>query len=65
VIETGKKMATTSRGRARDRALIAPGRDHHIKFQAKKERVPAGAAKYAPKEARNTRENVGAKLECK
>ncbi len=33
-------MATTSRGRTQDRARVAAGQDHELKYEAKKEGSP-------------------------
>jgi uncharacterized protein YpmB len=55
-------MATTSRGRTQDRARVAAGQDHELKYEAKKEGVSKEAVKGAVKKAGNSRKKVEAEL---
>lgn len=55
-------MATTSRGRTQDRARVAAGQDHEVKYVAKKEGVSTEAVKGAVKKAGNSRKKVEAEL---
>lgn len=50
-------MATTSRGRAQDRAKVAAGQDHEVRYEAKKD-----AVKKAVKSAGNSRKKVEAEI---
>ncbi|WP_414814746.1 DUF3606 domain-containing protein [Rhizobium sp. IY2] len=50
----------TSRGRAQDRARVAGGQDHEVKYEAKKEGVSKDAVKKAVKSAGNSRKKVEA-----
>ncbi len=54
-------MATTSRGRAQDRAKVAAGQDHEVRYEAKKEGV-SKAVKKAVKSAGNSRKKVEAEI---
>ncbi|MGB8287750.1 MAG: DUF3606 domain-containing protein [Rhizobium ruizarguesonis] len=58
-------MATTSRGRAQDRARVAGGQDHEVKYEAKKEGVSKSEVKTAVKDVGNSRKKVEAKLDKK
>ncbi|NNU63839.1 DUF3606 domain-containing protein [Rhizobium sp. WYCCWR 11152] len=58
-------MATTSRGRSQDRARVAGGQDHEVKYEAKKEGVPKSEVKETVKEVGNSRKKVEAKLDKK
>ncbi len=51
-------MATTSRGRAQDRAKVAGGQDHEVRYEAKKEGVSKDTVKKAVKSAGNSRKKV-------
>lgn len=51
-------MANTSRGRAQDRAKVAGGQDHEVRYEAKKEGVSKDAVKKAVKSAGNSRKKV-------
>lgn len=53
-------MATTSRGRAQDRAKVAAGQDHKVRYEAKKECVSGDVVKKAVKTAGNSRKKVEA-----
>ncbi|MGV2103906.1 DUF3606 domain-containing protein [Rhizobium sp. 21-4511-3d] len=55
-------MAKTSRGRAQDRAQVAGGQDHEVRYEAKKEGVSKDAVKQAVKAAGNSRKKVEAQL---
>ncbi len=56
-------MSTTNRGRAQDRARVAAGQPHEVRYEAEKEGVPKQAVKDAVKEVGNSRKRVEAKLE--
>lgn len=58
-------MATTSRGRAQDRAKVAGGQDHEVRYEAKKEGVSKRKVKQAVKEVGNSRDKVEAHLQRK
>ncbi|PVE50661.1 DUF3606 domain-containing protein [Rhizobium rhizogenes] len=51
-------MATTPRGRAQDRAKVAGGQDHEVRYEAKKEGVSKGEVKDAVKKVGNSRKKV-------
>ncbi|MBC2808071.1 DUF3606 domain-containing protein [Rhizobium ruizarguesonis] len=53
----------TSRGRAQDRARVASGQDHEVKYEAKKEGVSKDAVKKAVKSAGNSRKKVEAEID--
>ncbi|TAV48384.1 DUF3606 domain-containing protein [Rhizobium leguminosarum] len=55
-------MATTSRGLAQDRAKIAGGQDHEVKYEAKREGVSKDTVKKAVKSAGNSRKKVEAEI---
>ncbi len=55
-------MATTTRGRAQDRAKVAGGQDHEVRYEAKKESVSKGEVKGAVKKVGNSRKKVEADL---
>lgn len=55
-------MATTSRGRAQDRAKVAAGQDHEVRYEATKEGVSTDTVKKAVKNAGNSRKKVEAKI---
>jgi hypothetical protein len=52
----------TSRGRAQDRAKVAAGQDHEVRYEAKKEGVSKDEVKSAVKTAGNSRKKVEAHL---
>jgi hypothetical protein len=58
-------MTQTSRGRAQDRARVAAGQDHEVRYEADKEGVSKSDVKDAVKEAGNSRPKVEAELEKK
>ncbi|MGO7837679.1 DUF3606 domain-containing protein [Rhizobium johnstonii] len=53
----------TSRGRAQDRARVAGGQDHEVKYEAKKEGVSKDAVKKAVKSAGNSWKKVEAEID--
>ncbi|MGO6755923.1 DUF3606 domain-containing protein [Rhizobium ruizarguesonis] len=53
----------TSRGRAQDRARVAGGQDHEVKYEAKKEGVSKDAVEKAVKSAGNSRQKVEAEID--
>jgi Protein of unknown function (DUF3606). len=53
----------TKRGRAQDRARVAGGQDHEVRYEAEKEGVSRGEVKDAIKQVGNSRKKVEAKLE--
>lgn len=53
----------TSRGRAQDRARVAGGQNHEVKYEAKKEGVSKDAVKKAVKSAGNSRKKVEAEID--
>ncbi|MBY2942912.1 DUF3606 domain-containing protein [Rhizobium leguminosarum] len=55
-------MATTSRGRAQDRAKVAGGQDHEVRYEAKKEGVPKETVNRAVEKAGNSRKKVEAEI---
>ena len=55
-------MATTTRGRAQDRAKVAGGQDHEVRYEAKKEGVSKSDVKKAVKSVGNSRKKVEADL---
>ena len=55
-------MAKSSRGRAQDRANVAAGQDHEVRYEAKKEGVSKTEVKKAVKEVGNSRKKVEAEL---
>ena len=52
----------TSRGRAQDRARVAGGQEHEVRYEARKTRAKPGEVKAAVKAAGNSRKAVEAKL---
>lgn len=52
----------TSRGRAQDRAKVAGGQDHEVKYEAKKTGASKDEVKSAVKSAGNSREAVEKEL---
>ncbi|MBY5801135.1 DUF3606 domain-containing protein [Rhizobium leguminosarum] len=55
-------QTSTSRSRAQDRARVAGGQDHEVKYEAKKEGVSKDAVKKAVKSAGNSRKKVEAEI---
>ncbi|WP_080686117.1 DUF3606 domain-containing protein [Rhizobium leguminosarum] len=56
-------MASTSRGRAQDRARVAGGQDHEVRYEAEKERISKSRVKETVKKVGNSRKKVEASLE--
>jgi len=58
-------MATTQtpRGRKQDRARVATGQPHEVRYEAEKEGVSKDAIKNAVKQVGHSRKKVEAKLE--
>ena len=52
----------TARGRAQDRAKVAAGQDHEVRYEAKKSGVSADEVKAAVKSEGNSRKKVEQKL---
>jgi hypothetical protein len=52
----------TSKGRAQDRAQVAAGQDHEVRYEAGKVGVPKDKVKKAVKDAGNSRKKVEAEL---
>ncbi|ASR10778.1 DUF3606 domain-containing protein (plasmid) [Rhizobium leguminosarum bv. viciae] len=52
----------TSRGRAQDRARVAGGQDHEVKYESTKEGVSKDTVKKAVKSAGNSRKRVEAEI---
>ncbi|WP_279483853.1 DUF3606 domain-containing protein [Aureimonas sp. SK2] len=53
----------TSRGRAQDRARVAAGQDHEVRYEAGKEGVSKADVKEAVKDVGNSRRRVEERLE--
>jgi hypothetical protein len=53
---------TSSRGRSQDRARVAGGQEHEVRYEAKKTGKPKAAVKEAVKSAGNSRKQVEKKL---
>jgi Protein of unknown function (DUF3606). len=58
-------MSTTTRGRAQDRARVAGGQEHEVRYEAKKEGVSKDAVRKSVKAVGNSRNKVEADLERK
>jgi hypothetical protein len=58
-----QQMTTTSRGRSQDRAKVAGGQDHEVRYEAKKEGVSKSKVKDAVKKVGNSRSKVENELE--
>ncbi|RYI13997.1 MAG: DUF3606 domain-containing protein [Acetobacteraceae bacterium] len=56
-------MATSNRGRAQDRAKVAGGQDHEVRYEAEKQSVSKPAVEEAVKDVGNSRKKVEARLE--
>lgn len=63
--QTGGNDGTTTRGRAQDRARVAGGQEHEVRYEAKKEGVSKEAVKKSVKKVGNSRDKVEADLEAK
>jgi hypothetical protein len=57
---TAKK--TSTRGRAQDRARVAGGQEHEVRYESKKTGASASDVKKAVKSAGNSRKKVEAKM---
>ena len=58
-IQVAKKAAKkTARGRKQDRARVAGGQDHEVKYEAKKTGRSSAAVKKAVKKVGNSRKRV-------
>ncbi|WP_075293161.1 DUF3606 domain-containing protein [Pararhizobium arenae] len=55
-------MATTARGRTQDRAKVAGGQEHEVRYEAKKEGVSKSQVKKAIKSVGNSRKKIEADL---
>lgn len=53
----------TSRGRVQDRARVAAGQDHEVRYEARKEGVSKSEVKEAVKDVGNSRSKVEDRLE--
>ncbi len=51
-------MAKTTRGRKQDRALVAGGQEHEVRYEAKKEGVSTKKVEKAVKSVGNSRKAV-------
>ncbi|MBY5453900.1 DUF3606 domain-containing protein [Rhizobium leguminosarum] len=58
-------MSQTNRGRAQDRARVAGGQDHEVRYEGKKEGVSKDEVKDTIKDVGNSRRKVEAKLDRK
>lgn len=58
-------MSNTGAGRAQDRAKVAGGQEHEVRYEADKENVSKDAVKDAVHEVGNSRDNVEAELDRK
>lgn len=56
-------MTTTTRGRNQDRARVAGGQEHEVRYEARKEDVSPQDVKDAVKDVGNSREKVEKKLD--
>lgn len=53
----------TTRGRAQDRAKVAAGQEHEVRYEAEKEGVSRSYVREAVKDAGNSRKKVEKRLE--
>lgn len=56
-------VATTSKARSQDRARVAGGQDHEVKYEARKEGISKEAVKKTVKNVGNSRKKVEAELD--
>ncbi|ARO26856.1 DUF3606 domain-containing protein (plasmid) [Rhizobium sp. Pop5] len=56
-------MATTSKAPSQDRARVAGGQDHEVKYEARKEGISKEAVKKTVKNVGNSRKKVEAELD--
>ena len=59
---TSKKSSSSSRGRAQDRARVAGGQQHEVRYEAKKSGASAADVQRAVKSAGNSRSKVEREL---
>jgi predicted DNA-binding protein YlxM (UPF0122 family) len=57
-------MANSNPGRAQDRAKVAGGQDHEVRYEAEKTDTSRSAVKDAVKQVGNSRKKVEAKLDA-
>lgn len=62
--ETEMAHEHTSRGRAQDRARVAAGQDHEVRYEARKEGVSHEDVQQAVHDVGNSRKKVEARLEA-
>ncbi|MFP5076389.1 DUF3606 domain-containing protein [Rhizobium sp. YIM 134829] len=58
-------MSTTTRGRNQDRAQVAAGQDHELRYEAEKEGVSKDIVAKTVKSVGNSRKAVEDKLDAK
>ncbi len=58
-------MSETTRGRNQDRARVAGGQDHEVRYEANKEQVSKDDVKSAIKSVGNSRDKVEDELDRK
>jgi hypothetical protein len=58
-------MSNTGKGREQDRAKVAGGQEHEVRYEADKEDVSKDAVKDAVREVGNSRDKVEAELDRK
>ena len=58
-------MSQTTRGRNQDRARVASGQDHEVRYEANKEHVSKDDVKSAIKSVGNSRDKVEDELDRK
>ncbi len=58
-------MSTTTRGRNQDRAQVAAGQDHELRYEAEKEGVSKDTVAKTVKSVGNSRKAVEDKLDAK
>jgi hypothetical protein len=58
-------MSETTRGRNQDRARVAGGQDHEVRYEANKEQVSKDDVKSAIKSVGNSRDKVEDQLDRK
>jgi hypothetical protein len=58
-------MSNSGRGRQQDRAKVAGGQDHELRYKAEKEGVSKGMVKDTVREVGNSRDKVEAELDKK
>ena len=58
-------MSNSGRGRSQDRAKVAAGQDHELRYEADKEGVSKSMVKDTVREVGNSRDEVEAELDKK